>query len=179
MALIASRYARALVDVVIDLKLDTNKIREEIRATVELVSSSAELRHVWESPAITQQQKLSLLDAIAGRAGLTGTVRNFLAVLMDHRRIAALPQIARQFEIELSQRLGLQEADVTSVRELKPEEKAALELEIQKLTGKKVRARYGTDPAVLGGAVVKIGSTIYDGSVRGQLLRIREQLSTA
>jgi len=104
-------------------------------------------------------------------------LRNFIAVLIDHRRVAALPEIARQFELELNERLGLADAEVTSARELSEAEKHALEVRVGQVTGKKIRARYITDSKVLGGAVVKVGSTIYDGSIRGQLEKLKEALS--
>ena len=94
-----------------------------------------------------------------------------------HRRVAALPEIARQFGLELNERLGLADAEVTSTRELSDAEKHALEARVGQVTGKKIRARYMTDSKVLGGAVVKVGSTIYDGSIRGQLQKLKEALS--
>jgi F-type H+-transporting ATPase subunit delta len=178
MASVVSRYARAFADVVVDLKLNADAVREELRNFAGILESSAELRTVWESPAIPAEQKISLLDEIAKRAGLVTAVRNFLAVLIEHRRMGMLPQIVRQFEVELNQRLGVTEAEITSARELTAEEKAALEQQVEKITGKKVRAQYATRPDVLGGAIIRLGSTIYDGSVRGQLQRIKEQLSS-
>jgi F-type H+-transporting ATPase subunit delta len=177
MALVTSRYARAFADVVIELKLDVINVREELRSVVKTIESSGPLRRVWDSPAIPHEQKLAVLNSIAAQMGLVSPVRNFIAVLIDHGRVAILPQIARQFETELNQRLGLAEAQVTSCRELSPAEKAALEAQIMTLTAKKVLARYEIDQKILGGAVVKVGSTIYDGSVRGQLQKLREQLS--
>lgn len=177
MASVTSRYARAFADVVIELKLDAAKVREELRSVVQTVESSEDLRRVWESPAIPHDEKSAVLDAIAARMGLVTAVRNFVAVLIDHGRIPMLPQIANQFEVELNQRLGLENARIISSRELSPEEKSALERQIVALTGKKIQARYETEKNILGGAIVKVGSTIYDGSVRGQLRRIKEQLS--
>src|SRR5947199_140665 len=88
----------------------------------------------------------------------------------------SLPAIAKQFEAELNDRLGFIDAAITSARELSVQERQGLETQVARMTGRTVRAQYSTDPAVLGGAVVQIGSTVYDGSVRGQLHRIREQL---
>ncbi len=177
MALVTSRYARAFADVVVDLKLDVAKVREELNSLVQTIHASEDLRRVWESPAIGQEQKLAVLDAISKKMGLVTAVRNFVAVLIDHGRVPMLEQIARQFETELNQRLGLTDAEVVSSRELTAAEKSALEQQIAILTGKRVQARYGTNQELLGGALIKIGSTIYDGSVRGQLRRIREQLT--
>jgi F-type H+-transporting ATPase subunit delta len=105
-------------------------------------------------------------------------VRNLIAVLIDHRRLNFLPRIVEQFEKELDRRMGLADAQISSARELGDAEKHTLEVEIAKLTGKRVRAQYGLDASLLGGAVVRIGSTIYDGSVKGQLERIKEAISS-
>jgi F-type H+-transporting ATPase subunit delta len=99
-------------------------------------------------------------------------------VLIDHRRLNFLARIVEQFEKELDRRMGLADAQISSARELGDGEKRTLEAEIAKLTGKKVRAQYGLDASLLGGAVVRIGSTIYDGSVKGQLERIKEAISS-
>jgi F-type H+-transporting ATPase subunit delta len=176
MAAVSSRYARAFADVVMDRKLDAAQVRRELRLLAEIVAQNGELRRLWEAPALPSAQKRAVLDALVRRAGLSPIVRNFLAVLIDHERIAMLDQIALQVEVELDRRLNLAEAEVTSARELSPEEKRVLETEIGRLTGKKVRASYHRDASLLGGAVIKVGSTIYDGSVLGQLNKIREYL---
>jgi len=105
-------------------------------------------------------------------------VRNLIAVLIDHRRLNFLARIVEQFEKELDRRMGLADAQISSARELGDAEKHTLESEIAKLTGKRVRAQYGLDSSLLGGAVVRIGSTIYDGSVKGQLEKIKEAISS-
>jgi F-type H+-transporting ATPase subunit delta len=118
-----------------------------------------------------------LLDAVVAREEVSRPVRNFLAVLIDHRRIGELAEIARAVESELDARLGFAEANVTSARELTAAEKGALEEKIETMTGRKVRAHYATDRTILGGAIVRLGSAIYDGSVKGQLQRMKEQLA--
>ena len=178
MASVTNIYARALADVVVDKRIDANQAVKELRAVVALLEASPDLRKVWETPSIAAEQKRKVLDAIVAREGLSKPVRNFVAVLIDHRRTAFLPDIARQVEVELNERLGFAEAQVTSVRELTDGEKRTLEGQVEKLTGKRVRARYAQDASLLGGAVVKVGSTIYDGSVKGQLAKIRETLSS-
>ncbi|HVZ17266.1 MAG TPA: ATP synthase F1 subunit delta [Terriglobales bacterium] len=178
MAAVTSRYARAFADVVFDSKLDVNVVKQQLHAILGLMGESVDLARVWENPSIPAGQKRNLLDAIGARVGLLKQVRNFLAVLIDHQRIMLLDHIVRQFEHELNERLGFAEAKITSARELSPEERRELELQITNLTGKRVLANYQTDSKLIGGAVVRIGSTIYDGSVRGQFEKIREQLSS-
>ena len=178
MASVASTYARAFADVVFDARLDAAKATEGLRRIAALFGESVELRRVWENPAVPADQKRKLLDAIVGREGIQKPVRNLVAVLIDHRRLPFLPRIVEQLEKELDARLGFAEAQISSARELGASEKQALEKQIEKTTGKKVRARYGLDSSLLGGAVVRIGSTIYDGSVKGQLERIKEAISS-
>lgn len=176
MAAVSSRYARAFADVVMERKLDAGRVRSELRSLAGIVAQNTELRRVWEAPALPAAQKRAVLDALVKRAGASPMVRNFLAVLIDHERVPLLEQIVRQFETELDRRMNLAEAEITSARDLSPDEKRVLETEIERLTGKKVRASYHRDSSLLGGAVIKVGSTIYDGSVLGQLNKIREHL---
>ena len=177
MASVTIRYASALADVVLDKKLIPGRIREQMQSVVALVDSSADLRNIWDNPSVPSDQKRKLLDAIAKRLVLDPMVRNFLAVLIDKHRIGALAIIAKQFEAELDTRLGIAEAKIKSARDLTTDERLALENQIKSVTGKSVRASYTTDKGLIGGAVVQVGSTIYDGSVRGQLSKLRETLS--
>jgi len=178
MASVTNTYARAFADAVFSGRHDPDKTLQEAQAIAELVAGSKELRAVWETPSITAEQKRAVLDAIVARQGISRTVRNFVAVLIDHRRISFLGPIVKQFEQELNQRLGFTEAEVTSARELNQADRGILEAQMERLTGKKIRARYSHNEALLGGAVVRVGSTIYDGSVNGQLERIKQALST-
>ena len=134
------------------------------------------MRRVLENPSIPGDRKRAVLDAITQRLGTTRQVRNFVAVLIDNRRLPLFSEILKQVEEELNDRQGFAEAQVSSARQLSDPEKQMLEVEIAKMTGKKVRARYAQDASLLGGAVVQVGSTIYDGSVKGQLEKIWEQL---
>ena len=179
MASVASTYARAFADVVLGAHLDANRALTELRAIASLLNESSELRRVWENPAIPADQKRRVLDAIVARDGISKQVRNLVAVLIDHRRMHFLDPIILQLAKELDARLGFAEAEITSTRELGDAEKREFEVQVGKLTGKKVRAQYEQDASLLGGAVVRVGSTIYDGSVKGQLERIREEISGA
>ena len=177
MASVASTYARAFADVVLTAHLDATRAVGGLHRIVALLTESVDLRRVWENPAVPAEQKRRLLDAIVQREGIDKPVRNLVAVLIDHRRVQFLPRIVEQLEKELDARLGFAEAQILSARELGDAEKRTLEAQIEKTTGKKVRARYNLDSSLLGGAVVRVGSTIYDGSVKGQLEKIREAIS--
>jgi len=176
MAAVARRYARAMVDVVIDDKIDPTTAIQQVSDMATALAESNQLRMIWASPAVPSEQKRALLDAIVRRTGTIRPIRNFFAILIDQGRIPMVAQIARQFETELNTQLGFVEADVTSSRELSEDDKRDLEAQVASITGKKVRAKYDTNPELLGGALVRVGSTIYDGSVRGQLQRLKERL---
>jgi F-type H+-transporting ATPase subunit delta len=178
MASVASTYARAFADVVLDDHLDTDRSVAELRAVAGLLAESKELRRVWENPAVPADQKRRLLDVIAQRDGISQYVRNFVAVLIDHRRTHFLGPIIAQLEKELDARRGFADAEITSAHAIGDSERQEFESQIARLTGKKVRAHYAQDASLLGGATVRLGSTIYDGSVRGQLERIKEAISS-
>lgn len=178
MASVASTYARALADVVLGSHLDADRSVGELDTITTLLSESPDLRRIWGNPAVPAEQKRRVLDVIAERDGLSKQVRNLVAVLIDHRRIHFLEPIIAQLKKELDARMGFAEAEITSARELGDVEKREFEAQVQKLTGKKVRASYGEDASLLGGAVVRVGSTIYDGSVKGQLERLKETISS-
>jgi F-type H+-transporting ATPase subunit delta len=178
MASVASTYAHAFADVVLDAHLDVDRAVAELRTIARLLNESSELRRVFENPAIPAGQKRRVLDVIAQRDGISKEVRNLVAILIDHRRTHFLDAVIRQLEKELDERMGFAEAEITSTRELSDPEKREFEQQLAKLTGKKVRAHYGRDASLLGGAVLRVGSTIYDGSVKGQLERMKEAISS-
>jgi F-type H+-transporting ATPase subunit delta len=183
MASVVGTYARAFADVVLgdvmktgSSKLDPARSLQELHSIESLFQESDQLRRVLENPSIPGDRKRAVLDAITGRMGTTRQVRNFVAVLTDHRRLPLFSEILKQLEQELNDRQGFAEAQISTSRPLTDAEKKMLEAEITKMTGKTIKARYEQDASLLGGAVVQIGSTIYDGSVKGQLEKIREQL---
>jgi len=179
MAAIASRYARAFAEVVMDLRLDPEQASAQLHDVAALLKSNAELRTVLANPSVAHRQKLALLDAIVSRLGASKPLRNFVAVLIDQKRLAQIGEITEKFRDELNQRFGIVEAQVSAARDLTAQEKQLLEQEVARITGKKVRANYSRDRDLLGGAVVRVGSTIYDGSVRGQLRKIKEQIASS
>jgi len=179
MAAVLGRYARAFAEVAVKHKLNPEKTVAEFEQVVALITGSRELRNVMQNPAVSREQKLTLLDAIIQRMDGTKLLRNFLAVLIDGRRIGNIAELVELFKQELDRRLGIAEARVTSVRELTAVEKKTLEKHLAEITGKAVRATYSEDASLLGGVLIRMGSTIYDGSVHGQLERMRQELATA
>jgi F-type H+-transporting ATPase subunit delta len=177
MAAVLGRYARAYAEVVVKHKFNPEKTVAEFQQIADLVNSSRELRNVLQNPAVSREQKHHLLNAIIQRLGATTILRNFLAVLIDHGRIGHVGDLVEQFKQELDRRLGIADARVSSVRELSSAEKKSLEQHLAAITGKIVRTTYSQDPGLLGGVLVRVGSTIYDGSVQGRLQRMRQEIA--
>src|SRR5437868_2581854 len=179
MAAISSRYARAFAEVVFERKLDGQATVDQLQSLLAALHETPQLRIVWENPAIPPQQKRAVLDTLAKASGMSAFLRNFIAVLIDHHRIGSLEEVTRQVEHEINQHLGLAEAEITTARELREPEKRALESQLAGITGKTIKATYARNPEILGGALVKVGSTVYDGSVRGQLEKLKEELAAS
>jgi len=131
------------------------------------------------NPAIPGEQKLRVLDGIAGKLGMFPQVRNFIAVIMDRQRLGELEHIVTQYHAVVSEKSGMAEAEITSAHALNDADRSALEANVAKIAGGQIRATYREDPALLGGVVVRIGSTVYDGSIRSQLQQLRQKLVSA
>jgi F-type H+-transporting ATPase subunit delta len=178
MAAVASRYARALADAVTDGKVAGGEHAEQqLTAFLAMMQSSADLRNVLTSPAVKANAKKKLVEALGAKLGISLLARNFLFILVDHKRIPLLHEILPLFRAEMDERHGVVEAQVTTAAELNAAERAKLEAALTKRTGKKVRASYQVDPALIGGAVTRVGSTVFDGSVRERLQVLRAKLT--
>jgi F-type H+-transporting ATPase subunit delta len=178
---VATRYANALADVVTATSavLRPQDAVAQLRTFEATLRSSPELHNALTTPAVPSARKKAVVGRIADLEGLSRIARNFLFVLVDHRRIALLPEIIEIFERVVDERLGFVQAAVASAANLSEEQRAALTSEFERLTGKRIRMRFTVDPSLIGGVVAHIGSTVYDGSVRGQLASLERRLSTA
>ncbi len=176
---IASRYASALVDVVTapGSKLDPATALRDLRTFEDIVNGSAELRNALTSPAVSLSRKRAVIDRLVTALGVSRVIRNFLLVLSDHRRSGAITEMAGVFEVLLDERLGVVRADVASARELSDGERAGLSDKLAQVTGKKMRMHFAVDPDLIGGVVARVGSSVYDGSVRGQLTALGRKLA--
>lgn len=175
MKALAERYAGALVDVALENK-QADRVKEELAAFAAMVRESAELHAFLSNPSIARASKHAAIEQLVARMGASRTLRNYLFVIVDQRRAGMLPEIEQAFSALLDARQGVMQATVTSAADLTEGERAELDAALEKLTGKIVQAQFNTDPALIGGAIVKIGSTIYDGSVRAQLNRLRARM---
>ena len=175
MSAVVERYAAALAEVALERKL-AGKVRSDLGAFVEVFLSSADLRNALGSPVVSSDVKHKVIHEVTAKMGVDVAVQNFLYLIVDHRRTEILHEIPAALQQQLSTRMGIAEADVSSARELSGAEKQQLTAMLERRTGKKIEASFREDKTLLGGAVVRVGSTIYDGSVREQLNRLRERL---
>lgn len=177
MAAVDTRYATALAEVVREQGLDAAAAEAQLKDFYALVDGNAELREVMMNPSIPEPQKLRVLDGISGKLGTSKAVRNFIAVVMHHERLAELNDMIASFHTLADAAGHVAEAEITSAHPLDDAAKKLLEQKVADLTGgERVHATYTTDASLLGGAVIKVGSTVYDGSVRAQLEQMKQRL---
>jgi F-type H+-transporting ATPase subunit delta len=176
MAVFAARYARAFADVVGDAKLNAAEVEQQLDDFAATFAGSKDLKELLLNPSIPAQKRISILDTVNTRIGCGPKVRNLLAVLIRHERLGALSEILREYRLEMNRRLSISDAEVVTARPLEEKEREKLETQVAELAGTRINATFREDKSLIGGAIVRIGSTIYDGSVRGRLERLKERL---
>ena len=175
MSVAASRYAKALLDV-----LDPGKAeggREQLLRFMSTLSKQTDARVFLENPTVSTEHRRSLLNKIGDQLALDTQIRNFLGLLIDRNRLDLLEEIVSTYEALLDERVGIVRARVTSALELDPKQREQVAAKLQALTGKQVRMEVSVDPSLIGGLVAQVGSTIYDGSIRQQLQAFRNNLT--
>ena len=175
-AVFAPRYANALASVVSTHGLDAVAIQHQLRDFGETLGSSSELREILNDPSIPGDQKLGVVDGLVERLGIMREARNFIAVIIDHQRLGAFNEILAAYDEVANAGSGITEAEITTSRDLNDDDRRQLEQQVASLAGSVVRIHYLLDPGLLGGAVVKIGATVYDGSLRTQLEQLKQTL---
>jgi F-type H+-transporting ATPase subunit delta len=175
-AAFASRYARAFADVVASARLDAAALNRQFHDFLATWDGSAELRELFRNPAIQATQKITILDKLNTKMGLQRELRNLLAVLINNDRIGEVHEVAAAWRAEMQERLGIRSAEIVTARELNEQERAELLAGVGKLAGSRIEPTFKLDESIIGGTVVRIGSTVYDGSVRGRLERLKEAL---
>jgi F-type H+-transporting ATPase subunit delta len=176
---VANRYARALVDLILapGASIPAEEALAQLRAIEGAIADSAELRTALLTPGVKNERKRAVIARIAGQLGVSPLIINFVFVVIDHRRIGMIAEIREAVELLVEERLGFVRAEVSSAAPLDDRYHALLESELSRLTGKRMRLRFAVNPELLGGAVARIGSTVYDGSVRGQLQQLRRRMA--
>ncbi|HEX8136428.1 MAG TPA: ATP synthase F1 subunit delta [Pyrinomonadaceae bacterium] len=173
---VARRYAAALADVV-TARGEARQVQEELSAWELMMQSNAGLLEVFRNPTVPYEQKRKVLTALVARTRVRATTANFLQVLLQNQRLTDLGEINKRFAQVLDERAGVVSAEVTTARPVPETSQEALRAQLSSLTGKDVRLTFKTDEELIGGMVTRIGSTIYDGSVRSQLQLAKEKLA--
>ena len=172
---ISRRYATALADVVLKSG-ETESVKSELRMWEQLVAGNQDLQNAFGNPAISLAKKEKVLDELIEKARPSRTSANFLRVLLRNGRLMDLGEIMNRFESVLEERSGVISADVASARELTDGQRNELKANLERRTGRQVNINFAVDPQLIGGVVTRIGSTIYDGSVKTKLENLREEM---
>jgi F-type H+-transporting ATPase subunit delta len=177
-AVVSRHYAAALADAVFAPKsgLEPKQAVEQLQTAASLIEGSKDLEHALLSPAVTRSRKEAVIVRLADELGLHRLIRNFLLVLVSHRRVSDVNEIAKAFDLIVDERMGWIPAEITSARELTPEQRRQIEKTLGTRLGKFIRARYEVDPTLIGGVRARVASREYDATVRGQIERLRERL---
>jgi F-type H+-transporting ATPase subunit delta len=177
MAAFVARYARAFADVVTAEKLDTAAVDRQMDDFLATWEASAELRELFVNPAVAVPQKIAVLDKINLKLKLQKELRNLLAVLIKNDRIGEVKEVAAAYRVEMQERQGIRPVEIVTARELNEKDRTDLIDGVRKLAGAQIQASFKLDESIFGGTVVRIGSTVYDGSVRGRLDRLKAVIS--
>jgi F-type H+-transporting ATPase subunit delta len=168
---VATRYAHALADVVTgaDSPLRAEDAISQLRAFQGALRSFPDLDNALLTPAVPVARKRAVIGRVGYILELSQITRNFLYVLVDHRRITSLPEIIHSFELTVDERLGFARAEISTAHKLSEDQQTEVRVRLEMISRKRLRARYTVDNSLIGGVLARIGSTVYDGSVRGRL----------
>jgi F-type H+-transporting ATPase subunit delta len=170
------QYAKAFADIAVAQGAPQTSVKQ-LADFGEAFAVSVELRNFLANPAVDTQAKHRVIEKIITQQGAGRIVRNFLFVILDHHRAHMLPEIIAAVQEVVRQRQGIAEAEVSSAVELSSAQKTELAKTLSRLTGRRIEPKYSLDPALLGGAIARVGDTIYDGSLRSRLAEMRARLA--
>lgn len=153
--------------------IDAETATEQLRQVAALIATSSDLKSALLSPAVSPSRKRAV---VAKLINVHPKIRNFIYVVIDHRRVHEIPSIVEAFEFLIDEHLGFVRADVSSASALTSAQQTSLQAQLTRMAGKEAKVKFKTDPALVAGVIARIGSTVYDGSVRGQLERLRATL---
>jgi F-type H+-transporting ATPase subunit delta len=178
---LAVHYAQALADSVFaaDSGIRPEEAIEQLRTAAELFAGSVDFHRILQSPAVAKSAKSAVVGKIADQLQFSRLLRNFLMVIVNHRRTAEIPRIVEAFEDAVDRHLGFERAEIIAAAELTDEQKRHVEDSLAQKSGKRIRPVYQIDPSLIGGLIARLGSREYDGSLRGRLEAMRRRLAAA
>ncbi len=172
---VARRYALALADVVIKTK-ETDSVKTELKSWEQLINANSDLQNAFRNPAISHANKEKVLESLIAKTKPTKTTANFLRVLLRNSRLTEIGEINEKFSSVLEERSGVVSAQIISARPLAENVKAEMKSNLEKMAGKTVNLSFETDETLIGGVVTRLGSTVYDSSVKTQLEELKQQM---
>lgn len=175
----AVRYARALFDVAQKERLDLGQLDRELSGFTQLVANNEPLARTFFNPAVPAPRKRAIVEQLLTRSPLSPPVARLLLMLAERDRLTVLDELTRAFRERVMDSQQIVRAEVTTAIPLPPERVAAVRQGIASATGREVQLETKVDPSIIGGAVTRIGSTVYDGSVVTQLQKLKETLAQA
>jgi F-type H+-transporting ATPase subunit delta len=173
---ILGRYARSLADVAFKENIE-DQVIADLQTFREVFGTVPDILEVFHSPAVPRESKEKLLFELIARYPVNPISSNFLNILLQHNRIRYFSQILDGFLKTVNERKGVVFAKVTAAAPLSPQNLKMLEARLSEITGKLVNVESQTDKGLLGGIVVQIGSTVFDGSIRTQLAEVKRRLT--
>jgi F-type H+-transporting ATPase subunit delta len=174
---LATRYARALLDALRSDPAAAERADEFLTALSSAMAESAGLRGRLLDPAVPRSERIGTLRALAGESGLPREIGNFLSAVVEHNRVGSLASIAEVFHEEREAAMGIVPAEIRTASPLPDDLRDRARRALERLTGRKVRLTTEVEPALIGGAVTRVGSQIYDGSLRTQLAQLRRKMT--
>ncbi len=171
----AARYARALLDVVLQ-EGNPEQVEQELTAFAGLVARTPQLQQVFANPSVSAAQKRGVVEGLLARVTVSSPLAKLLALLADRDRLAIVPDLAEAYCERLMQHRNVVRAEVTSAAPIPAERVTALQQRLAEATGRQVVMTTRVDPALIGGMVTRVGSVVYDGSIAAQLERMKERL---
>jgi F-type H+-transporting ATPase subunit delta len=173
---VLGRYARSLADIVFEKNLE-EKVTEDLKTYSEIFRAVPDILEVFHSPAVPREAKEKLLGELMAQYPVNPITSNFLRILLEHNRIRYFQEIRDGFLRSVNERKGVVSARVTAAAPLSEQELKSLGDRLAGIVGKLVNIELQTDASLLGGMVVQIGSTVFDGSIRTQLADMRRRLA--
>jgi F-type H+-transporting ATPase subunit delta len=173
---ISSRYARALMNLAVKAQR-VDEAGTELSTVADAFAEAPSFAAAMGDVRLPQSAKLAVLDAVLKHAGTSELVATFIRLVNQKRRLTLLPEMAERYRREADERMGRAVADVTVAEPLPADQRARIQQQLERLTGKTVTLRERVDPTILGGVVMRVGSTVWDGSLRNQLNQVRESIT--
>lgn len=172
---VARRYAAALADVVANTS-EVDSVKTELKTWEQMIKANSDLQTAFANPAISHANKEKVLENLIEKSHPSKTTANFLRVLLRNNRLTEIGEINEKFSSVLEERSGKISAEIISARPLSESEKAELKMNLTKLTGKTVNLNFETDETLIGGVVTRVGSTVYDSSLKTQLEELKQKM---